>query len=43
MAEQNGKIDRELHEFMSEDPLSNLRDILDSYKKKMDALDTSEN
>ncbi|XP_066481774.1 kinetochore protein NDC80 homolog [Tiliqua scincoides] len=43
LAEQNAKIDREFHEFMSEEPLANLREILDSYKKKMDTLNASDN
>ncbi|XP_061452314.1 kinetochore protein NDC80 homolog [Rhineura floridana] len=38
LAEQNAKIDREFHELMAEDPLANLREILDSYKKKTNTL-----
>ncbi|KAH0617796.1 hypothetical protein JD844_016391 [Phrynosoma platyrhinos] len=38
LTEQNVNIDREFHEFMSEDPLANLRGILDRYKKKTDTL-----
>ncbi|NXF71684.1 NDC80 protein, partial [Sclerurus mexicanus] len=36
--EQNGKIDRDYEEFMSEDLLSDLTRILDSYKKKAESL-----
>ncbi|NXC16720.1 NDC80 protein, partial [Corythaeola cristata] len=36
--EQNVKIDREYEEFMSEDLLSTLSEILDSYKKKAESL-----
>ncbi|KAJ7338717.1 hypothetical protein JRQ81_012619 [Phrynocephalus forsythii] len=43
LTEQNGNFDREFHEFMSEDPLGNLREILDSYKKKASALYAVEN
>ncbi|XP_072854930.1 kinetochore protein NDC80 homolog [Pogona vitticeps] len=38
LTEQNTNIDREFHEFMSEDPLASLREILDSYKKKANSL-----
>ncbi|XP_044280153.1 kinetochore protein NDC80 homolog [Varanus komodoensis] len=43
LIEQNANIDREFHEFMLEDPLANLREILDSYKKKANALYVSKN
>ncbi|KAJ6662189.1 hypothetical protein lerEdw1_012655 [Lerista edwardsae] len=43
LAEQNDKIDREFDEFMSEDPLATLREIRDSYKMKLDTLNTSDN
>ncbi|XP_053169449.1 kinetochore protein NDC80 homolog [Hemicordylus capensis] len=38
LMEQNAKIDREFHTFMSEDLLANLREILNSYKKKTNTL-----
>nr|XP_020650184.1 kinetochore protein NDC80 homolog [Pogona vitticeps] len=38
LTEQNTNIDRQFHEFMSEDPLASLREILDSYKKKANSL-----
>ncbi|XP_048364403.1 kinetochore protein NDC80 homolog [Sphaerodactylus townsendi] len=36
--EQDAKFDRKMNEFMSEDPLVNLREILHSYKTKIDTL-----
>ncbi|KAG8133499.1 hypothetical protein E2320_011372, partial [Naja naja] len=42
LTEQNIKIDREFNEFISQDPLMNLKEILDSYKKKMSTLYTSD-
>ncbi|XP_039382948.1 kinetochore protein NDC80 homolog [Mauremys reevesii] len=38
LGEQNVKVDRDFEEFMSEDLLANLREILDNYKKKADAV-----
>nr|XP_032628407.1 kinetochore protein NDC80 homolog isoform X2 [Chelonoidis abingdonii] len=38
LGEQNVKVDRDFEEFMSEDLLANLREILDNYKKKADAM-----
>ncbi|XP_042299037.1 kinetochore protein NDC80 homolog [Sceloporus undulatus] len=38
LTEQNIKIDQEYQKFMSEDPLANLRGILDKYKKKTETL-----
>uniref|UniRef100_A0A8C3H5B1 Kinetochore protein NDC80 n=1 Tax=Chrysemys picta bellii TaxID=8478 RepID=A0A8C3H5B1_CHRPI len=38
LGEQNVKVDRDFEEFMSEDLLVNLREILDNYKKKADAV-----
>nr|XP_014437018.1 kinetochore protein NDC80 homolog [Pelodiscus sinensis] len=38
LSEQNEKVDRDFQEFMSEDLSANLREILDSYKNKADAL-----
>ncbi|XP_039206969.1 kinetochore protein NDC80 homolog [Crotalus tigris] len=43
LTEQNIKIDREFNEFISQDPLKNLKEILVNYKKKMSTLYTSEN
>ncbi|ETE61790.1 Kinetochore protein NDC80-like protein, partial [Ophiophagus hannah] len=42
LTEQNIKIDREFNEFISQDPLMNLKEILDNYKKKMSTLYTSD-
>uniref|UniRef100_A0A8C5F2K1 Kinetochore protein NDC80 n=1 Tax=Gopherus evgoodei TaxID=1825980 RepID=A0A8C5F2K1_9SAUR len=38
LGEQNVKVDRDFEEFMSENLLANLREILDNYKKKADAM-----
>ncbi|XP_060099920.1 kinetochore protein NDC80 homolog [Heteronotia binoei] len=38
LREQDEKFDRQFNEFMSEDPLANLKEILHSYKKKTDNL-----
>uniref|UniRef100_A0A8D0GZ40 Kinetochore protein NDC80 n=1 Tax=Sphenodon punctatus TaxID=8508 RepID=A0A8D0GZ40_SPHPU len=38
LEEQNAKIDRDFEEILSEDLLVNLREIVESYKKKADAL-----
>uniref|UniRef100_A0A8C3TIT8 Kinetochore protein NDC80 n=1 Tax=Chelydra serpentina TaxID=8475 RepID=A0A8C3TIT8_CHESE len=38
LGEQNVKVDRDFEEFMSEDLLANLSEILDNYKKKADAV-----
>ncbi|XP_063155214.1 kinetochore protein NDC80 homolog [Candoia aspera] len=38
LTEQNAKLDREFHEFISQDPLMNLKEILDNYKKRMSTL-----
>ncbi|KAL7984377.1 hypothetical protein Chor_002947 [Crotalus horridus] len=43
LTEQNIKIDREFNEFISQDTLKNLKEILVNYKKKMSTLYTSEN
>ncbi|XP_060631110.2 kinetochore protein NDC80 homolog [Anolis sagrei] len=38
LTKQNAKIDQEFQEFMSEDPLANLKEIVDCYQKKTDTL-----
>ncbi|XP_070798460.1 kinetochore protein NDC80 homolog [Pituophis catenifer annectens] len=40
LTEQNIKIDREFNEFVSQDLLMNLKEILDNYKKKMSTVYT---
>ncbi|XP_007433049.1 kinetochore protein NDC80 homolog [Python bivittatus] len=42
LTEQNAKIDREFHGFLSQDPLMNLKEMLDNYKKKMSTLYASD-
>uniref|UniRef100_A0A8D0E1E6 Kinetochore protein NDC80 n=1 Tax=Salvator merianae TaxID=96440 RepID=A0A8D0E1E6_SALMN len=42
LTEQNAKINREYHDFLADDPLVNLREILNSYRKKKDTLNTSD-
>ncbi|XP_062985888.1 kinetochore protein NDC80 homolog [Elgaria multicarinata webbii] len=42
LTEQNTNFDREFHEFMLKDPLANLREILNVYKKKTNALHASD-
>nr|XP_034981407.1 kinetochore protein NDC80 homolog [Zootoca vivipara] len=42
LTEQNAKVDRAFGKLMSEDPLANLKEILNSYKKKVETLYASE-
>ncbi|KAL8182272.1 UNVERIFIED_CONTAM: kinetochore-associated Ndc80 complex subunit ndc80 [Gekko kuhli] len=41
LREQDAKFDRQFNEFMSEDPLANLKEILQSYKKKTEHVESS--